>query len=152
MKTHDFIDKATKKPKKPKIPTISEYTLHCQIAQFLSMVIKKPSRWHTVEVSNHGFGKAAMINQAMDKRKGVVTGWCDIEIFWRRKCPCPNPNCMTSRTNPLQILFLEVKVPGGKLTDKQEALHKELREEGHSVFVTHSVEETKAILKELGVI
>jgi hypothetical protein len=147
MKTHDFIEKKTKKPKVPKLPTASEYTIHCQIAQCLNLVIKKPSRWHTVEVSNHGQGKAAMINQMMDKKKGVTTSWPDIEIF------ISIPIFTEFEWRPLfRIIFLEVKVPGGKLTEKQEALHKELRDEGHRVFVVYSVDDVKRYLKELGVI
>ncbi len=119
--------------------------MHCQIAAYLNMVIKKPSRWHTVEVSNHGYGKAAMINQAMDKKKGVITGWPDITIY--RVVPMYGYDITL-----IDIIFLEVKVPGGKLTEKQEELHKELREEGHSVYVVYSVDDVKRVLIELGVI
>lgn len=148
MKKLPFLEKANKKPK---VPKISEYTLHCQIAQYLNLVIKKPSRWHTVEVSNHGYDKAAMINQGMDKKKGVRTGWPDIEIFWRPQCS-NNIDCKEASCSELFMIFLEVKVPGGNLTDKQEALHKELREEGHGVFTVYSVEDVEKVLKELGVV
>lgn len=142
MKTHDFIEKKTKKLK---VPKESEYTIHCLIAQYLNLVIKKPSRWTTIEVSNHGSGKAAMINQMMDKKRGVTTGFPDIMIIWQRSKGAVYGS-------QISLIFLEVKALGGKLTEKQEALHKELREEGHSVFVTHSVDGTKVILTNLGVI
>lgn len=154
MKTHDFIEKKTKKPKAPKLPAISEYKLHCLIAQFLSLVIKKPSRWTTIEVSNHGSGKAAMINQMMDRKKGVTTAFPDILIIWRlpfQATYVPGDDRLDV-TGGVRLIFLEVKVPGGKLTEKQEALHKELREEGHVVEIVRSIDETKAILTNLGVI
>lgn len=139
---HRFLEKANKKPK---LPNLSEYAIHCQIAQYLDLVIKFPSRWHTVEVSNHGYGKAAMINQMMDKKKGVRTSWPDIEIIevtddgW-------------GFHSVMRLIFLEVKVPGQKPTEKQEALHAELRQEGHHVSVVTSIEDVEKILKELGVI
>ena len=142
MKQYPFIDKAVKKPK---IPKITEYKLHCQIAQYLDMVIKFPSRWHTVEVSNHGYGKAAMINQMMDKKKGVRTSWPDIEII--EVCD-DGWGC----NQVMRVIFLEVKIPGAKPTDKQEAFHAELRAEGHHVSVVTSVEDVEKVLKELGVI
>lgn len=143
MKDYRFIDKATKKPR---IPKASEYQIHCAIGDYLNTVIKKPSRWMTIEVSNQASGKAAMFRQIALKRRGVVTGTPDIFIWWYR----PSTDCCAA--SYLEMIFLEVKVPGGKLTDKQEALHKELREEGHNIFVVYSVDDVKRYLKELGVI
>lgn len=151
MKTHLFIDKATKKPK---IPNAPEYQIHCAIADYLNLTIKRPLRWMTVEVSNQQSGNAGRNKQMALKRKGVVTGTPDIFIFWNRDYNATlHPNKDTLKVGGgLKMIFLEVKVSGGKLTDKQEALHKELRDEGHNVFVTHSAEETKEYLKSLGVI
>lgn len=123
----------------------SEYKIHCQIAQYLDLVIKFPSRWHTIEVSNHGYGKAAMINQMMDKKKGVRTSWPDIEII---EVHDDGWGC----NRLMRMIFLEVKIPGQKPNEKQELLHNELRAEGHKVFVVTSVEDVEKILKELGVI
>lgn len=145
MKTHLFIDKATRKPR---IPKSTEYQIHCAIADFLNLNIKKPSRWTTIEVSNQASGKAAMFKQIALKRKGVTTGFPDILIIRQSESFLTELTGMRTTT----LIFLEVKVPGGKLTDKQEALHKELREEGHSVFIVHGAEETKEYLKSLGAI
>lgn len=133
-KDHRFIQKANKK-RQPDL----EYPIHCQIADYLTIVIKRPSSWMTIEVSNQQSGVAGMIKQSMLKRKGVKTGTPDIQIIW------------CSRYG-WKIIFLEVKIPSGNLTEKQEALHKELREDGHEVHIVHSVEETVSILKSLGVI
>lgn len=144
MKRHSHITKAQKKQKK-RIYNLSEYALHCQIAQYLNMVIKSPSRWLTIEVSNHGSGKAAMINQMMDRKRGVITGFPDIAI-WHKYF---NADCDNWHMN---MIFLEVKIPGGKLTEKQENVHNQLKEEGHYVSVVYSVDDVKNILEQMGVI
>ena len=149
-KNHTFIQKANRKRQSD-----LEYPIHCAIADYLNLVIKRPSRWHTVEVSNQQSGVAGMIKQGKLKRKGCVTGWPDIMImnYFPAEISCPCGTIIKSTfPNILKLIFLEVKIPGGKLTEKQEVLHKELREDGHEVFVIHSVEETKHILGSLGVI
>lgn len=137
---HRFIDKAANK--QFKVPVL-ENKIHQSIADYLNLVIKRPSRWHTVEVSNQASGRAAMFRQIALKRKGCVTGWPDIEIFINRS---------DDYVSVFQLIFLEVKIPGGQLTDKQAVLHTELKEDGHHVFVVHSVDEVQSILKDLGVI
>ncbi len=129
----------------PKVPVL-ENQIHTAIARYLDMVIKRPSRWMTIEVSNQSSGRAAMLRQVALKRRGVVTGTPDIFIWWI------NPDGDGSGMPELRMIFLEVKISGGKLTEKQEALHKELKEDGHEVFVVYSVNDVENILRELGVI
>ena len=50
------------------------------------------------------------------------------------------------------MIFLEIKSVKGKLTERQEALHKELRAEGHFVSVVRSVDDVIDALNGLGVI
>jgi hypothetical protein len=119
---------------------VLESKIHISIASYLRYVIKPPSRWHTVEVSNQQAGRAGMFKQITLKKKGSVTGWPDICIYWQ------NPD----KFENVKLIFLEVKMEGGKLTEKQAELHKELKEEGHSVFVVHSVSEVEVVLKDLG--
>ena len=128
-----------KKRSQSSAPDPLEYAIHCQIADYLTMVIKKPSRWWSIEVSNQQSGVIGMIKQNKLKRKGVLTGTPDIQIIWKTE-------------DFVKLIFLEVKTATGTLTERQRALHEELRQEGHSVSVVRSVEETKAILKGLGVI
>lgn len=122
-----------------KLPKESETEIHKNIAKYLNLVIRRPSRWHTVEVSNQAQGKAAMIKQMALKRRGVVTGWPDIEIIYKVD-------------NAFKILFLEVKNADGVLTDKQKALHQELREDGHDVYVVRSVNNVENALRNIGLI
>jgi hypothetical protein len=140
MKKHTFIDKTIAGQK----IRVLENQIHIAIANYLNLVIKRPSRWTTIEVSNQAQGRAAMIRQMQLKRKGVTTGFPDIMIIERDTDSCGN--WITS------LIFLEVKVPSGKLTEKQEVLHQELREDGHHVSVVYSVNDVEIILKELGVI
>lgn len=128
-----------KKARKSGAPDPLEYAIHCQIADYLSLVIKKPSRWWSIEVSNQQAGVIGMIKQNKLKRKGVVTGTPDIQIIWKTD-------------DFVTLIFLEVKTATGTLTEKQEALHKELRQEGHSVSVVRSVDDVERVLKGLGVI
>lgn len=141
---HRHIEAATSR-KKPDPIRVLENAIHIAIAKYLNTVIKSPSRWWTIEVSNQASGKAAMLRQMALKRKGVLTGTPDIQIIWQSS-PVPN---MESR---IALIFLEVKAPDGKLTEKQESLHDELRNEGHYVSIVRSVTDVEAILKQLGVI
>lgn len=118
---------------------MTEYHIHCNIAEYLNLVIRKPSRWTTIEVSNQQAGRAGMFKQMCLKKKGVTTGFPDIMIIHVKKYG-------------IKLIFLEVKAEGGKLTEKQAALHDELRTEGHFVAVVKSVDDTKKILQELGVV
>ena len=145
MNKHPNIERAIKKQKAFTVPVL-ENKIHIAIADYLRLVIKRPSRWHTVEVSNQANGRAAMFRQIALKRKGVITGWTDIEIFWI------NPDCNGRGKPELKMIFLEVKAPDGKLTERQQALHAELREDGHLVYTVRSVEDVEVILKDLGVI
>lgn len=134
---HRFVNKTNKQP----IVHVLEHKIHVQIADYLNMVIKRPSRWHTVEVSNQQAGRSGMFKQIALKRKGVVTGWPDIEIFLHDKT-----------SNSYKIIFLEVKTSEGTLTDRQETLHAELREDGYIVHVVRSFEDVEKILQGLEVI
>lgn len=49
-----------------------------------------------------------------------------------------------------EYLHIEVKMLGRDLTPSQEDMRVRLRKHGAKVFVTHSVEETRNILRELG--
>lgn len=121
------------------LPKESETEIHENIAKYLNLVIRRPSRWHTVEVSNQASGKAAMLRQMALKRRGVVTGWPDIEIIYKVD-------------NSFRILFLEVKNADGSLTEKQKALHHELIEDGHDVYVVRSVNDVENALRNIGLI
>jgi len=140
MKKHPHLEKATNKYKAP----VLENQIHFAIARYLDLVIKQPSRWHTVEVSNQQKGRAGMFKQIALKKKGCRTGWPDITVY--------NKIYIEDYPSAFQMIFFEVKIPGKDAEPHQKALHDELREDGHYVFVVHSVEEVEKILKDLGVV
>lgn len=142
---HPNLAKVNKK-RKAYVPDLLEEQIHLAIAQYLDTVIKRPSRWHTIEVSNQASEWQAINRQKKLKARGVRTGWPDISIYWI------NPDSDGWGRPELKLIFLEVKSAKGKLTEKQEVLHEELKEDGHEVFVVRSVDEVKSILQELGVI
>ncbi len=135
---HPNVAKANKKRVSFRIDPLEEQ-IHLAIAQYLDTVIKRPSRWHTVEVSNQASGGAAINRQKKLKARGVRTGWPDIHL-------------MCGTDTEWMNIFFEVKSATGRLSPTQEALHIELKEDGHEVFVVRSVDEVKSILIDLGVI
>lgn len=112
---------------------ISEEVFHGQVADYLRLVLPKDAIWTSVEVSNQQGGTKGMIKQAKLRKKGVRTGWPDIQIFYREYI-------LNS------VLFLELKVGRNKPTEKQEQLHKELRDFGMSVEVVYTLEEVQDVL------
>lgn len=142
---HPNIAKVNKQ-RKLYVPDPLEEEIHLAIAQYLDTVIKRPSRWHTIEVSNQASGFAAMHRQKRLKARGVRTGWPDICLYWI------NPDSDGWGRPELKLIFLEVKSAKGKLTEKQEELHEELKKDGHYVYVVRSIDEVKAILNKLGVV
>jgi len=138
-KRHNSIATATKR-RKDGAQGISEKSLHKQIAQYLTMVIRPPSFWQTVEVSNNRGGVQASYNQRERKEKGVITGYPDIEIFWR------------GEFENTKLVCLEIKIPGEKAKPHQEEIHMWLRVLGHQVYVVHSIDEVTATLKKVGII
>lgn len=143
LKSLPNLNKAIKKQKHSGTNRALESIIHKAIAQYLRTIIKRPSRWQTIEVSNNQSGKWAMINQKQRTAKGIITGWPDIEIFITKHYPDFISN---------ELIFLEIKIPGKDAEPHQAALHKELREDGHEVFVVHSVDEVKDIFEKLGII
>lgn len=141
IKNHKFINK-----KRP-ISYVLENQIHTAIARYLDFVIKRPSRWHTVEVSNQQGSRAGMFKQIALKKKGVRTGWPDIEILWTQLA---GKGFLWEYAT--KLIFFEVKIPGKDADERQKILHQELREDGHYVYVVHSIEEVIAIFEELGVI
>lgn len=121
---------------------MDEFTLHVNIASYLNFVIKEPDFWHSIEVSNQSGGVQAMLRQRRLRKKGVVTGFPDIEIY-RRACEEP---CY------FRIIFLEIKTKVGKVSDKQKQIHALLSRCGHSVYVVREVEEVRQILIKEGII
>jgi hypothetical protein len=66
------------------------------------------------------------------------------------------PGCADILVSPIArysgfpcFLWLEVKAPTGKQSDKQKEFEKEVLDEGHDYFVVRSIDDVEKILKEL---
>ena len=79
-------------------------------------------------------GKGPMIARAIAKAKknGMAVGFPDLVVFWRG-----------------QVALIEVKAPGGSLSDSQKALHPRLAENGFAVHVITDPNDTEAIEREM---
>lgn len=113
--------------KKRKTP---EYDLQCKIADFLNIVLnKKLTFWSSIENSNHSGNLAGMVKQAKDKRKGVKAGLPDLVILYNN----------TS-------LWVELKAKAGVVSDKQKAVHGEIKTTGNNIEIIRNIEDLTAIL------
>lgn len=50
-----------------------------------------------------------------------------------------------------RVLWVEVKVPGGRMQDSQTALHPRMADVGHQVHIARSIDDLRAILVAAGV-
>lgn len=93
-------------------------------------------------MSNQSGGVHAMLRQQKLRKKGVVTGFPDIEIYHK----------VCKEFGYFKIIFLEIKTKAGKVSDKQKQIHELLRRCGHSVYVVREIEEVRQILIKEGII
>lgn len=133
MKRHRILDSLQQQK-----PDISEYNFHCQVAQFLNLILdchEEDSKvvWTSLETSNHAGGRLGKILQSKDKAKGVKAGIPDIMILWDWK-----------------ILFLELKTKSG-VSDAQKRMHDRIRKVGHHVEVVRSLEEILQVFDKFNV-
>lgn len=70
-------------------------------------------------------------------------GTPDLLIF-KRGVACGAEGCTCK--DPMHLYFIEVKVPGNKLSFSQEQMIKELATFGVKTFVLHSLEEAQKVL------
>jgi hypothetical protein len=118
----------------PVISDLSEAKIHEAIIDtFAKSLPAEVIEYTTFEVSNQQGGKGGMFKQIKLKKRGVKSGWPDIQIFW-------------NNAGTKEILFLEVKSKKGKVSDIQEAMHERLRSLGMYVEVVRSVDDALAAL------
>lgn len=79
-------------------------------------------------------GKGDMIARAIAKAKknGMVVGFPDLIVFWHG-----------------QVALVEVKAPGGALSDGQKAAHERFASNGFAVHVITDPDDTEAIAAEM---
>lgn len=116
-----------------------EHKIQKSIAEFLDLALEENVLWTSVEVSNQRGGKAGLLMQMELKRRGVKTGWPDIQIFW------------LDVAGNKQVACLEVKAPGCEPSAAQRSIHKRLGRLGVPVAVVSVLEEVAEFLVECGI-
>ena len=110
-----------------KLP-ITEIYFHTTVADLLDWVLLPPALWTTFPA---GWGKLGKATAGRLHGSGLKAGFPDILIFFNGRCT-----------------GLELKVPGGKLSDKQKAMHARLAEAGVRVYVCYNIDEVIAALRQ----
>lgn len=110
-----------------------EGPIHRAILSWLRAVMPDAIVHHAA--NEIGLAGAAVQRQiAKAKSLGMVPGWPDLEVL--------------TVHGPL---FLEVKSPGGRLTDAQQDVHDRMRALGYRVAVVRGVDEARAALAAWGI-
>lgn len=108
----------------------SEEQIHITIAEYLNFCLDDSVVWTTVEQSNQDGSKRGFYRQVKLKRKGVLKGWPDIQIFWP----------------PARGLLIEVKSQEGIVKPHQVEVQDRLRRVGFNVEVCRCLENVRQVL------
>lgn len=103
-----------------------EDAFHKTVAQYLDWALPRDAVWTTVE---HG-GKRTKTEGGKLKAKGLKPGWPDVQIVYRGRLIC-----------------IELKAPGGTLSDVQEAMHKRLTLAGAYVYTATDMAAVEGYLR-----
>jgi VRR-NUC domain len=113
------------------VPQPSERQIQRTILQLVAL--RAPAGTFTFHVGNGGYRKP--VEAAIFKADGVVSGVPDL--------------CIISSG---RAFFLELKRPGGKLSDNQKACHERLRQAGAVVMTAAGVDEAVEALQNTGIL
>lgn len=135
---------------------MKESDIQKQVIDSLSIIAQSKNIFF-FSVPNEGFMASAMA-MGMDKvsmgklnnhykKMGMVPGVPDICILYS--------GCyffMGEKLYKPRTLFIELKKPGGKVSTKQEYVHKAIGNVGHDVEIAYGLEDVMKILFDYGVI
>jgi hypothetical protein len=111
------------------VPAKEVTRLHIPLVRMLRLCIKPDVIWRHVPNGEHRDVRTAAKLKAM----GVVPGSADLEFFW-------------SADDRLRVLFLELKLPGRKLSDAQVEFALRATMIGAQHFVATSIDEAIGFL------
>lgn len=77
-------------------------------------------------------GRGAAIAIAKQKQNGLLPGFPDLVCFWWGEC-----------------LLIEVKAPGGRVSDAQRAVHAALADQGFHVIVAREIDDVEPAVEAL---
>lgn len=112
-----------------------EGPIHQAILAFLDTALPSDAIYHHSPNELDMAGPQAARLVAKARNLGTRAGWPDIEIIWQRRA-----------------FFLEVKAPGGRQSDAQKEIERELVQAGAPYAVVRSVPEAEVALRTWGVI
>ena len=116
-----------------------EVALHIQLASMLHWCIRPDVIWRHVPNGEHRDPRTAQKLKAM----GVLPGSADLEFFYKTS-PDTHPSP--------RILFLELKIPGGKLSTEQASFALAMKLIGAEYHIARSIDEAIAILGQRGLL
>jgi hypothetical protein len=126
----DLLTRRWRKVAEP--PQKEAIALHIPLVSMLRWCIRPDVIWRHVPNGEHRDPRTAAKLKAM----GVLPGSADLEFFYHGP----------------RILFLELKLPGGKLSDVQAGFALAMKLLGAEYFVVTSIDEAITILGEHGLI
>lgn len=107
---------------------VTEASFHKTVADLLDWVLLPPALWTTFPA---GWGKLGKATAGRLHGSGLKAGFPDILIFFNGRCT-----------------GLELKVPGGKISEKQRGMHLLLAQAGVRVYVCYDTDEVIAALRQ----
>jgi len=105
---------------------MTEHDLQIQVAQYLNLALPSQTVWH----HSPNEGKHKVYYRKLQIKKGMHTGWPDIEIIHRGRFIC-----------------IELKTAKGRLSKAQKACHGKITLAGGLVKVCRSLEEVQQFLE-----
>lgn len=111
----------------------TEAVIHKNVANRLKQILLQRVFWTTVEVSNQRGGRQAMIQQRIQKARGVKTGFPDLMFVWQED-------------DNTKMFCIELKRKYENAKDVQVACHNELAGVGVPTVVCRSVQDVENAL------
>jgi hypothetical protein len=99
---------------------MSEQELHLQVAQYLNVALPTQTVWH----HSPNEGKHKPYYRKLQIKKGMHTGWPDIEIIYRGR-----------------FIGIELKTEKGRVSKAQKACHDKITLSGGLVKICRSLDE-----------
>lgn len=112
-----------------------EGPIHKAILDLIDLVLPGDAIYHHSPNELDMAGPEAARQIAKARKLGTKPGWTDIEIVWQGR-----------------FYAVEVKAPGGKLSQAQAEIHAAMRRAGAKVATVSSITEMKEVLDQWGLL
>lgn len=119
---------------------VTEEMLHRTVARFLSLALRSPTIWTSIDA---GAGKMSRAAAGRRKARGVKAGWPDILVM--------HPVARAGNNYGCWMLGIELKTAKGRLSPEQKAVAQAFEQAGGFAFVARSVDEVEWYLLDFGI-